>query len=41
MPANKDDPAAQVLQLGTKLKMAEHDVKEAQRELETTSKLLN
>ncbi|MCY6524840.1 hypothetical protein, partial [Actinobacillus pleuropneumoniae] len=34
-------PAAQVLQLGTKLKMVEHDVRKAQRELETTCKLLN
>ena len=41
MPANTDDPATLVLQLGTELKMAEHDVKKAQRELETTCKLLN
>lgn len=41
MPSNTDDPATQVLQLGTKLKMAELDAKKAQRELETTCKLLN
>lgn len=27
--------------MGTKLKMVEHDVKKAQRELETTCKLFN
>lgn len=41
IPTNIDDPTSQVLQLGTKLKMVEHDVKKAQRELETTCKLLN
>lgn len=41
MPANTEDPVAQILQLGTELNMAEHDLKKAQRDMEIICKLLN
>lgn len=41
IPTNTDDSIAQVLQLGTELKIIEHDVKKAQIKLEIACKLLN